>query len=94
MKIQDNTQELLRAIDDKAGKCLAESGNLVKDTAKAGAPKKTGDLQRSICVETTDNKVTIGSTVSYGAIQEIEQPHLRPALHGKLPAIKRIFGKT
>lgn len=94
MRTQDNTLALLQAIDYKAGQCLSDSGKVVVEAAKDGAPVDKGDLKRSIRAEYSDGKVVIGSTVSYGAIQEIEQPHLRPALHGKKLAIKRIFGKA
>jgi len=94
MITHDNTQGLLRAIDDKVEKSLVEVAELVKDAAVAGAPEKTGDLKRGIRAEVGKNKVTVGSTVPYGAIQEVKQPHLRPALHGKLLAIRRIFRKT
>jgi len=94
MRTQDNTLALLSAIGDKVGRCLTESGKVVKAAAKDGAPEATGDLKRGIKVEAVKNKVTIGSTVPYGAVQEIDQPHLRPALHGKKLAIGRIFGKT
>ena len=91
MRTKDNTTAVLRAIDDKIERCLVQAGNIVVPPAKAGAPFKTGALRESIQAEVTHHKVTIGSTVPYGAKMEIYQPHLRPALHGSMPEIKRIF---
>lgn len=93
MKITDNTPALLAAIGTKIEDCLGQVGDIIVPPAKAGAPFRTGTLRRSIHAEVTKNKLTVGSTVPYGPAMEIHQPHLRPALHGKMPAVKRIFSK-
>lgn len=91
MRIKDNTTAVLKAIDDKIEACLGQSGAVIVPPAKAGAPFKTGALRRSIRAEVTHHKLTVGSTVPYGAKMEIHQPHLRPALHGSMNRIRRIF---
>lgn len=89
----DNTTGLLIAIDDKVQGSLAKTARIVVKAAKDGAPVDKGDLRRSIHAELTDGELTIGSTVAYGDIQEVAQPHLRPALHGKKLAIERAFSE-
>lgn len=93
MRIKDNTPALLKAIDDKIESCLGQSGDVVVPAAKANAPVLSGALRDSIHDEVTHHKLTVGSTMPYGPKMEIRQPHLRPALHGKMPEIKRIFTK-
>lgn len=91
MLLKDNTPALLSAIDDKIEDCLVQVGEIVVPPAKAAAPFKTGALRDSIHAEVEERKVTIGSTVPYGPAMEIHQPHLRPALHGSMNRIRRIF---
>ena len=91
MRIIDNSSAVLRAINDKIDKRLAEiPGEIVKE-AKNQAPVKSGKLRDSIKGEVIDRKVVVGSTVPYGPAAEIRKPHLRPAIHGKLNMIKRKF---
>lgn len=91
VRIKDNTAAVLKAIDDKIEASLGQAGAIVIPPAKAGAPFKTGALRASIHAEVTKDKVIIGSTVPYGPAMEIHQPHLRPALHGKRGAIRKVF---
>ena len=91
MQIKDNTPALLRVIDTKIEVCLGQSGDVVVPDAKQRAPVRIGTLRDSIHAEVTHHKLTVGSTVPYGPKMEVHQPHLRPALHGKMPEVKRIF---
>jgi len=93
MRVTDDTPALLRAIDTKLEAHLVQAGEIVVPPAKALAPVKTGALRDSIHAEVTHHKLTVGSTVPYGPKMEVHQPHLRPALHGKMPEIRRIFSK-
>lgn len=92
MIIQDNTAAVLRAIDDKITDRLTKAKTIVVNAAKKNAPVLSGDLRNSIEGEVSGHKLSVGSTVSYGDIQEVRQPHLRPALHGSTPELRRIFG--
>jgi len=91
VRIIDNSSAVLRAINDKIDKRLAEIPGEIVQEAKSNAPVKTGTLRESITAEVENRRVVIGSTVPYGPAAEIRKPHLRPAIHSKLDMIKRKF---
>jgi len=95
MKIKDNTSAVLREVDRRSTEALNESAAFVKAIAKRDVVVKTGKLQRSIDAETVEEagikKAVIGSPLNYAPIIETEQPFLRPALHGSLNFIRKVF---
>lgn len=72
--------------EKKASKVVGEVAQHVKETAKATAPKRTGDLADSIGVTGRGGRREIGPTVRYGGFVEYgtykdaPQPFMEPAL--------------
>ena len=91
--IKDNTQALLRAVEQKIGHALDEAGNIVEQEAKDLVHVRTGATQESITHEVSDKTARIGATTDYAAHLEGNYPYLRPALHKSLPRIVKAFRK-
>ena len=99
MRIEMHDTEFKEALNLKLIKCLAESGQVVKDEAKSNCPVKTGKLRDSIeaSVDTTELQAIVGSDVKYALIIELgsrnqaPQPYLRQALSSKITEIEQIF---
>lgn len=94
MKITDNTPALLAAIDAKIEDALTEVGQVVEQEAKRIVPVRTGRLRDNIkALPPAKGVVVIGSDVPYAPFVEVRKPYLRPALHGSMNRIRRIFSK-
>ena len=80
-------------------RALNKIGFMVEGDAKILAPKRTGDLARSIHHKQTRFMVSIQDNVNYGIFQELgtskmaAQPFMRPALEKNLGKIKSIILK-
>ena len=88
---KDNTAGVLQEVDKRKSKGLKEIASDVVTTAKLLVVVKTGDLQRSITAEISDNTVKIGSPLKYAAKIERVNPYLRPALEANIANLRRIF---
>ena len=94
IKITDNTPALLSAVDDKIEDALTEAGQVVEQEAKRIVHVVTGATRDSIdALPPAKHQVAIGSPLGHAPYLEVYAPFLRPALHGKMPEIKRIFTK-
>lgn len=90
--VEDNTAEILAALEDVVKFAVADSGNVVAEAAAQGAPKNTGKLAESYhpvaedqdgvyTVSVTNTKDTFyGRFVELGAHGRPAEPHLFPAL--------------
>lgn len=98
--IKDNTDDILNEVDRLIKQKLERACLLVERSAKKACPVDTGTLRRSIVhVMSLDGRSAfVGSNVEYAPFVEMgtskmaAQPYLRPALHGNMPRIRRIFG--
>jgi len=91
MKITDNTKGVLAAVSSKVTKTLEKIKPVIVNSAKENVPVVSGNLQRSIDGEVSENKLVVGSPLEYAPKIESDSPYLRPALHGNIPFIKKAF---
>lgn len=83
----DNTEAVLRALNQAVAKALEEIGLAAEGYAKKACPVDTGRLRNSITHVTrpSEKAVYVGTNVEYGPYVELgtsrskEQPFLRPA---------------
>lgn len=92
MKITDNTSGVLREVDRRITQSLEESVSIVKEKAIATVAVKTGATKRSIDSKVEGHKAVVGAGTEYAPHLEIRKPFLRPALHGSLNLIRKVFG--
>lgn len=91
MITKDNTAGVLREVDRKVSQGLSEIAPAVETLAKQTVVVVSGDLQRSITTEISDNEVRIGSPLKYAPKIEMDKPFLRVALEGTMAKIRRVF---
>ena len=91
MKITDNTAGVLREVQKRTSAGLKEVAPDIVRAAKRTVPVVSGNLQRSITVEISEDKVVVGSPLDYAPKIEMNKPFLRPALEGARAKIKRVF---
>lgn len=91
MKIVDNTSAVLREVDRRIAKNLKLSISVVKDKAIATVAVKTGATQQSIDSKVDGHKAVVGAGTEYAPHLETRKPFLRPALHGSLNFIRKVF---
>lgn len=85
--LQDNTDEVKRALESAMAKALEEIGLTAEGYAKKACPVDTGRLRNSIthAVAESEKAVYIGTNVEYapyvelGTSRQKAQPYLRPA---------------
>jgi len=98
-KVRKMLKEMTPAIRKAIERFLIKAGAVIKSSAKANAPVKTGRLRDSISsnVDKVRNEVIIGPNVEYGVYQEFgtkymkAQPYMRPALEDNVDNIRDIF---
>jgi len=93
MKIQDNSKQLLQAVDSLIETRLDESAKVVQDKASELVHVKTGATKESLQHKVTEKTATIGAATPYAGHLEQRYPFLRSALHSSLPRIKKIFNQ-
>lgn len=101
MRIEVHDREFKEELNLKLIKCLAESGQLVKDEAKNNCPVKTGALRDDISasVETNELQAIIGNSLDYAPYVELgtrkmaPRAYLRRALSSSISQIQAIFNK-
>lgn len=93
VRIQDNSKQLLQAVDSLIEQRLNESAQVVQDKAAELVHVRTGATKESLTHITQEKTAVIGAATSYAAHLESQYPYLRPALHGSLPRIKKIFSR-
>lgn len=99
-RFTDNSQEVIRAIEESAKNALKEIGLYVEGQAKLLTPVDTGNLRGSISHKIASEKeVHIGTDVEYavyvekGTSRQKAQPYLTPAVENNLVEIARIIQK-
>jgi len=93
MKIQDNSKNLLAAVDSLVTARLNESAQVVQDKAAELVHVRTGATKESLTHITQEKTATIGASTSYAGHLESRYPYLRPSLHASLSRIRKIFNR-
>jgi len=100
-EVKRNLGKLEGRVSDKLESATKSGALIVQNDAKIKAPYLTGNLKRSIHIETTektDTKVVVmvGTDLEYAAAQEFgtsrgvpAHPYLRPALDENDEAVKK-----
>ena len=91
MRITDNTAGVLREAQKRTSAGLKEVADEVVRIAKRDVVVVSGDLQRSIAAEVSEDKAIVGSPLIYAPIVEMNKPYLRPALEAVRAKIKKVF---
>jgi len=98
-KVRKMLKEMTPAIRKAIERFLIKAGTVVKASAKANAPVRTGRLRDSISskVDKVRQEAVIGPNVEYAIYQEFgtkymkAQPYMRPALEDNIDNIRDIF---
>lgn len=93
----DNTDRVIKELQDKIKVALEECGLAAEGYAKRLCPVDTGNLRNSISHTTDAENAYIGTNVEYAPYVEMgtsrtkAQPFLKPAATGHADEYKRIF---
>lgn len=93
----DNTDKVIRELQDKIQIALEECGLVAEGYAKRLCPVDTGNLRNSITHTQSGNVEYIGTNVEYGPYVEMgtsrtkAQPFLKPAAANHVDEYRHIF---
>lgn len=97
IKIEDNSKDFIKELEDRIPVALEECGLAGEGYAKRLCPVDTGTLRNSISHTADDNSAYIGTNVEYAPYVEMgtkrtkEQPFLKPAVVDHASEYKQII---
>lgn len=97
VRLDDNSEELLRFLNETAKVALEECGLAAEGYAKRLCPVDTGNLRNSISHTQSDNTEYIGTNVEYAPYVELgtsrtrAQPYLKPAVANNVSVYQQII---